>query len=213
MIFHQTVSSFYKTDFATVLLLNTVSCELQKNKQMKRLLLLASLLISINTFAQVNTVPKRINAKLGFSLSNPEDTHNNLPNFRVEVNYKIVPFIEVGVYAGFGFYQDIKRENIGTTTGMTISGYAAANYGLNANFHFLPLIVKEKKVRFDLYVSGKLGGINPERKNFSPLPHKYFSDYGVYAGAAYYFTRHFGVYGEFGYGSYTNLRYGLSFKF
>ncbi|MDX9771656.1 MAG: hypothetical protein RBT19_14940, partial [Tenuifilaceae bacterium] len=92
---------------------------------MKRLLLLASLLISINTFAQVNTVPKRINAKLGFSLSNPEDTHNNLPNFRVEVNYKIVPFIEVGVYAGFGFYQDIKRENIGTTTGMTISGYAA----------------------------------------------------------------------------------------
>lgn len=176
---------------------------------MKRLLLLASLLISINTFAQVNTVPKRINAKLGFALSNQEGTNSNLPNFRVEVNYKMLPFIEVGVYAGFGFYEDIQI--VGSRA--TISGYAATNYGLNANFHFLPLIVKEKKVRFDLYVSGKLGGINPERKNFSPLPHKYFSDYGVYAGAAYYFTRHFGVYGEFGYGSYTNLRYGLSFKF
>lgn len=209
MIFHQTVSSFYKTDFATVLLLNTVSCELQKNNQMKRLLLLASLLISINTFAQVNTVPKRINAKLGFALSNQEGTNSNLPNFRVEVNYKMLPFIEVGVFAGFGFYEDIQI--VGSRA--TISGYAATNYGLNANFHILPLVVKEKKVRFDLYVSGKLGGINPERKNFSPLPHKYFSDYGVYAGAAYYLTRHFGVYGEFGYGSYTNLRYGLSFKF
>ncbi|MDD4673404.1 MAG: outer membrane beta-barrel protein [Bacteroidales bacterium] len=180
---------------------------------MKRLLLLALLLISINTFAQVNTVPKRINAKLGFSLSDPEDTDNNLPNFRVEVNYKVVPFLEVGVYGGFGFYQAIQREIVGSGISATISGYAASNYGLNANFHILPLVVKERKLRFDLYVSGKLGTINPEKTDASPLPDKFLSDYGVYAGAAYYLTRHFGVYGEFGYGSYTTIRYGLSFKF
>ncbi|MDD2196777.1 MAG: hypothetical protein PHE03_02305 [Bacteroidales bacterium] len=180
---------------------------------MKKLLLLVLLLLSINTFAQINTVSKRINTKLGFSLTDSEGTNYVLPNIRVEVNYGIAHFIEVGAYAGFGYYLDIQSETVGSITSSIIHGYDAINYGLNANFHILPLVAKGKKLRFDLYASGKLGGINSNSTTISHQPHKLFSDYGVYAGAAYYFTRHIGFYGEFGYGSYTNIRYGLSLKF
>lgn len=177
---------------------------------MKRLLLLLSLLVSTNTFAQTNSVSGRFSTKLGFAMSNSGVFNRNQSNFRAEVNYGFARVFEVGAYTGHGFYIRINKEPGGSVESF---GYSALNYGVNANFHILPLLIKEKALRFDLYLSGKVGGINPIGEYNFPVPEKFHPDYGIYGGVAYYFGSHFGLYGEFGYGNYTRVRYGLAIKF
>ncbi len=180
---------------------------------MKRLLLAASLLISINALAQTNSTSGRFTTKLGFAISNPEAFRGKQTNFRAEINYGFARVFEVGAYAGHGFYILLQIEQGETGGAVVESGYSALNYGVNANFHILPLLIKEKAPRFDLYLSGKVGGIKSLGEYSFPVPDKFHSDYGIYGGAAYFIGKHFGLYGEFGYGNYTRARYGLVIKF
>ncbi|MFA9392191.1 MAG: hypothetical protein ACERKD_20435 [Prolixibacteraceae bacterium] len=85
--------------------------------------------------------------------------------------------------------------------------------GVNANLHLLPFLVQQKNFRFDVYATGKLGGfyLFTEEGMFPEKGHEW--DYGLYAGAAFYFGRHWGCFGEYGIGKYTNSRFGLSIKF
>ncbi len=180
---------------------------------MRRLLLLLSLLVSINTFAQTNSVLGRFSTKLGFAMSNSGVFYRKLPNIRLEGNYGLARVFEVGAYTGFGFYIHEMKEQGEPGGSVESFGYSALNYGVNANFHILPLLIKEKALRFDLYMSGKVGGVSPIGEYGFPAPDKFNPDYGIYGGVAYYFGSHFGLYGEFGYGNYTRARYGLAIKF
>ncbi|MCE1202748.1 MAG: porin family protein [Bacteroidia bacterium] len=61
-----------------------------------------------------------------------------------------------------------------------------------ANFHFLPLMLNEKPERLDLYVATRVGVTN----FFTDFDKK--ADFFGGLGAAYYFTKNIGAYGEFG---------------
>ncbi len=93
------------------------------------------------------------------------------------------------------------------------------NFGAVGNWHFLPLIIDKEKLRFETYLSGKLGLVKYFQTNANQTvwPRYYF---GI--GAAYYFTRHVGAYFEYGYdlpfidpmklGYYKEMNIGVSVK-
>jgi hypothetical protein len=81
----------------------------------------------------------------------------------------------------------------------------------------LPFFIKENDFRFDLYISGKYGGMY-----FNTDDNYYYhgneSEYGIGGGLSFYFTKHLGLYIEYTYGKYffndnDKLRYGITFKF
>ena len=136
------------------------------------------------------------------------------PVFQCEVNYGVLNFLEVGLYGGNG---RIKTEEIfSIENDFSYSGGGRANalfYGLNANIHLLPFIIKAEKFRFDIYLSGKMGGLYYlTKENIYPAPGHVF-DYGFYAGSAFYLGQHWGIFGEYGFGNHVKYRVGLSFKF
>ncbi len=93
------------------------------------------------------------------------------------------------------------------------------NFGTVGNWHFLPLIIDKENLRFETYLSGKLGLVKYFQTNANQTiwPRYYF---GI--GAAYYFTRHVGIYFEYGYdlpfidpmklGYYKEMNIGVSVK-
>jgi hypothetical protein len=178
---------------------------------MKNILLILLMCFITNlSYSQKNSVNGKFSTKLGFSKNKTEDPRTKLPSFKIEINYGVLHFIEFGCYAGFGWHLHLLEMTNGSTL---TSHHFAKSYGVSTNFHLLPFIVKNNSLRFSLYISGKLGGIDVSNKNISPLPNKYFSDYGAYIGTSYFFTKHIGIYGEIGYGSYTQLRYGFALNF
>lgn len=112
---------------------------------------------------------------------------------KTEVNYRFTNLIEAGAYIGLqeGFFAK------------TISGDDPVMqkdimpvFGLNTNFHLLPLILKKPVMRFDWYVAAKFGG----RHVFGNYTTKGTSwNYFVGTGLAAYFTKHIGAFAEFGY--------------
>jgi hypothetical protein len=134
-------------------------------------------------------------------------------NFRIEANYGIRKFIEAGVYLGYSKINSIgKRDSI-----LTLTERPAIFYGINCNLHLFPLFVKENDFRFDLYLSGKYGGLTfTSPKGFYPGGTE--SEYSLGVGGSFYLTKHLGVYGEYTYGKYffkdnSKFRYGITLKF
>jgi hypothetical protein len=105
-------------------------------------------------------------------------------------------------------------------------------FGLNVNFHILPLFVKKEDCRWDFYVCAKYGGcyatkppmtIPFEQVSFTSYKH----EYGVGLGGSVYFWNLVGLYTECSFGQYSffhtsdfpstinnyfNIRGGLTFK-
>ncbi|MCF8357638.1 MAG: hypothetical protein K9H26_02695 [Prolixibacteraceae bacterium] len=173
-------------------------------------------LISFTTSisAQNYSIKDRWNMNLGYSgysQLGAGDIKEIIPTFQAGVNYGILKFIEIGLYTGYG--------SINTISEKIPDGYFSytrANtvfYGINSNFHLLPFIIKSEKFRFDVYLSGKLGGFYRfSDENMLPARgHNW--DYGVYVCLAFYPGKHWGFFGEYGLGNNTSHRVGLSFKF
>ncbi len=179
------------------------------------------LLLIINCFfmnsanAQQYSIKDRWNIKIGYS-GYPNIGHKTAgtdisPVFLSEVNYGILKFLEIGCYTG---YTSIK-----TISGIINNNYTATSkantifYGVNANVHLFPFLIKSEKFRIDIYLSCKYGGFYRfSDSNMQPERGHTF-DYGVYAGTAFYLGEHWGIFGEYGIGNYTNHRFGLAFKF
>lgn len=167
-------------------------------------LLLLIAIIPVNAYAQKDM---RWNIKASYSsyvsITNGSAKNIKYPGFRAEANYSITSYLEAGIYAGF-LYADF----VGSTLHPT--------YGINVNFHVLPLIVKDSKLRFDPYVTGKFGGMYLR----FPTP-VHDSEYGLGVGLAYYIWKNVGIYAEYSYGKYyhggkpqrNSFRYGVSFRF
>ena len=111
---------------------------------MKKILLFVSLLISTNTFAQINSVSNRVTARLGFASTDSKGENTLLPNLKAEFNYGILHIMEVGAYIGYGFYQHTDEVQEGAIFSSTTTGYSATNYGVNIILHIVPLIVKDE---------------------------------------------------------------------
>lgn len=135
--------------------------------------------------------------------------------FQIEVNYGITKFVEIGVYSG---YTQIKTVTLGGNIddGLFSSshyGIPVLFYGANTNFNLLPFVVKQDNFRIDLYLSCKLGGFyRCSTDGMMPKRGNSF-DYGLYAGAAFYLSKHWGLFCEYGIGNNTDLRTGLCLKF
>jgi hypothetical protein len=185
-------------------------------KTLSILFLAASMLvIGIEVNAQSYSIKDRMNWKVAYSSYPILGIHFSgrtfTPTFQTEVNYGVLNFLEVGAYTG---YCSIKTSPKTSDPGF-ISSIDANTffYGLNANVHLLPFLLKTEKFRIDLYASGKCGGFyRASAENMWP-ERGHTLDYGLYAGTAFYLGEHFGLFGEYGLGNTTNHRFGLSFKF
>ncbi len=192
------------------------------------LLVIASVLLwSMPVKAQKSNIYHRVGLKLGHSTT-PKflkwDNNLEIGNVRFEGNYGINNFIEVGGYLGCYKFWNIDNpianpDFPGTTNEFHRYQSDALFYGVNANFHVMPFLVKRDKVRIDLYLSGKLGAISM----IAPAGSVYSGtalDYGLYAGLAYYITKSWGLYVEYGLNRKVQmseiepcLRYGVTVKF
>ncbi len=215
------------------------------------LLLLAFFVLSVN-YAQNLTVKNRWNIKASYSAYKTYDkdfpfmyigdvdkmelVYKKKSNVRVELNYGVLNCLEVGVYGGFMNYRGYILYDA-TPIDIRWKECYAPTFGVNVNFHILPLFVKNEKCRWELYVTAKYGGcylINwGEGENLVPLPdnqpyadpnlNKYRHEYGIGIGGGVYFWNLFGMYFETSFGQYSYwpdllsdrfcCRYGIEFKF
>lgn len=144
------------------------------------------------------------------------DCHNRkMANFKVEANYGITKFMEVGLFTGFQHYEfydyrnAIFDEETGEITGSTVEESFAPLFGVTVNFHILPFLVKSKNCHWDLYLTAKYGGCYlPYREYEGVVDDDYFygkyrHEYGLGAGAGYYIKNIIGFYAEASVGQYA----------
>jgi hypothetical protein len=77
--------------------------------------------------------------------------------YNLELNYGFLDNVEDGIYGGYSNIHLFERVSPNGTRGYTRNGFF---YGVNSNFHLLPDVIKKDDLRFDLYVTGKLGGVS-----------------------------------------------------
>ncbi len=205
---------------------------MQKSK-VKITLIVACMMFAVNISAQdsLSYIKSRWNIKAGFSQYEEKKSsfgqfrrysHSDFnPDIRLELNYGFMDHLEAGVYIGCG-WESVEEEDASGATGLEVF---SPSFGLNANFHLLPFLVKKRDFRFDLYVTGRFGGAYYKHKpgdtpeGFQPSGLGTSAQLG--AGGAFYVFRHMGLYAEYGYewfgkslrGNQSNLRFGLTFKF
>jgi hypothetical protein len=123
--------------------------------------------------------------------------NRRMANFKIEANYGINKFIEVGIFTGFQHYEWIEDLDADLLEGQNKS--FAPLFGINANFHVLPFFVKSKNCYWDLYLSTKYGGCYLPHKEVD-IPEyqysKYRHEYGIGLGVNYYFKNIIGVFVE-----------------
>lgn len=190
--------------------------KLNTTKKMLGLVILASFFSLNNIHAQSYSILNRRNLnasfasyhQLGYKTGGSE---KGSQVFNIGFNYGLLNCLEIGSRLG---YTSITTRPKTITDGF-ISGEKANTfiYGANANFHLLPFFIPYEKIRFDIYISGQLGGISKLTKP-NQLPAKVNElDYGLYFGSAFYIGRHLGLFGEIGKGNYKNSQIGLTVKF
>ena len=202
------------------------------------LLLLA--IVAVSAQAQDSYIKERWNAKLGYSNSFKMDFSDTWrisnPMLQVEANYGLTDWLYVGVDLGYSPTAFSSSEN-----SKSLEKGNAQTYGIHTELHVLPLLIKDKRLRVDFYLKGKVGGyrlasryifgiddviFDPET-GIGNIESKLFVssgfDYGASVGLAFYVTQHLGIYGEYGLGDTgiygepgfkdrTVLRYGLTWK-
>lgn len=160
---------------------------------------------SISTYKMTDISP---NSLVGFN----RDTRK--VDFKLEGNYGINKFVEIGVYIGAQMYGYTKwreptffypYESDTTIKWMTQGGDGklafAPLFGININFHVLPFIVKAETCPWDLYFTAKYGGnyiIHRENEyTYVHVKSKYRHEYGLGLGAGYYFRNKVGIFAEY----------------
>lgn len=223
---------------------------------MKKIFIFVSLLammclFSFTLYSQEYSIKGRWNVKASYSLYRMGDKWDvsfdegaefdftgHKMNLRLEGNYGLLDWLEVGVYGGFQKYDAphfIYGENM-EPIALTIENAYAPTFGVNANIHILPLFVKNEKSRWELYFTAKYGGCFFSKWGDdgygTPLPennpeaevntNRYRHEYGIGVGGGVYFWNLVGIYAEASFGQYSFfpdsfsdpfvLRGGISFK-
>lgn len=125
-------------------------------------------------------------------------------DFRLEGNYGVLNFLEVGLYVGYARYKDaiwdasdLIPDSNGLISGEVKDGHVLS-YGINANLHIFPFFIKKPDFRFDLYVTAKYGG----RSSLVSKDFRYSHEFGIGLGFAFYFSKYVGIFGEYSIGRY-----------
>jgi hypothetical protein len=184
---------------------------------------------SVYISAQDATKIRKFSFKLGYSkykdteftfysISHKNDMTllNEVSNIRLSANYRLTNFIEVGAFWGYSLYKTMipfDIDSLGRPNGYSSENSNSLMYGINSNIHILPFFIEKDKSRIDVYCSLQYGGIYLFEPEGGINTKKNYSEYGLYGGLAFYPFRHLGIYAEFGYAKYADLRYGLSLQF
>ena len=222
------------------------------------IILILLLIFSLSVTGQTLSVKGRWNIKAGYSLYK---THNfgfyqlpELPgipddvvylrrsNVRIELNYGILKWLEVGGYFGLMSYKVVPMKEVYKGNLDAEITAIVPTFGVNANIQILPFFVKNQKCKWDFYIPIRYGGFYltkwgtedygiwtteldtwDEVKGGIPKNHPYRSEYGAGLGGAVYIKNIVGFYvevlgGQFSYcpeivRSPYNIRVGLTAKF
>ena len=101
------------------------------------------------------SIKNRWNIKASYSIYNqPGFNVSEKSNIRLELNYGFNSCLEAGIYGGtqLFFSHKIVNEIMEPKTGI------APTFGVQMNFHLLPLFVLNPNSRWDLYLTAKYGG-------------------------------------------------------
>lgn len=176
-----------------------------------RILLLTAFFqtLSMLAYSQDKGSQKPISINLGISdLWDFMDYSNVYGVYNLNANYRIIPYVAVGVEAGYGGLKYVDYY-----TNSTSLGGHAIFYSLNGYFYFTPLFSENPNPRLDLYLKGKLGGISfiqtDDRMGDPQDLDKFKFDYGIYAGCKIRIFNSFGAFAEIGYGKATYTQFGL----
>ena len=228
----------------------------RNSKKRNYALLLLLILVVVCSFmgnAQNYSIKNRWNTKIGYSRNQIDDitlpiawpdSWGDIPtinkrasNFRIELNYGVLNWLEVGIYGGFTHYKpnkvivflpDTLIEGMIVDVEWTREDALAPTFGVNVNFHLLPLFVKKEKCRWEWYITAKYGGAYFSKWNNGYYnmtvpshmeenddgswtvyidghanPHRYRHEFGIGMGAGVYFWNTFGLYIEVCGGQYS----------
>jgi hypothetical protein len=143
-----------------------------------------------------SNIKDRWNIKAGYSIVLTRN-HMRYDPFRhkrynFELNYGFLDYVEAGIYGGYSSVKLFEFTSAHQGRYTTTDGYF---YGLNCNFHPLPLLNKKEDRWLDLYLTAKLGGIT-----ISNL--KTLEEHCIGGGATVYLSKHLGIFGEYNYGNF-----------
>jgi hypothetical protein len=181
-------------------------------------LMMFGLFILQTLFCQDSYIKHRLNFKLGYTRNSMLMFHESVGNYRLEANYGSFKYLETGVYIGYSNYRYEYEHDVLNGTSSYISGNHTLFYGVNCNFHPLTFLIKKEAFRFDVYLTGKLGGVYFSKPISYYQPVQHYKEFAVGGGLSYYLGKHLGLYMEYCYGKYifwdkTKFRYGLTLKF
>lgn len=149
------------------------------------------------------TINYRVHHNVGWLSSNPH-------LFSLEANYGFSKYFTGGFlfsYSSFEYTNYIIDENTQTITWWDDSA-KLISYNAKINFHLIPLLIKQKDSKFDLYLTAKGGGYYFKKNKF---------EYNAGLGMAVYPGKHFGFFGEYTYGNLVinnfNWRAGVVVRF
>lgn len=140
---------------------------------------------------------------------------------RLSFNRNLNDFICVGVYSGFGWYEEFLVDRGENYYSYTASEWKfSAQYGINGKLYILPIILKKEISRFDFYMSGDIGLISmftTPHENISPKRGTYF-DYSLLGGASIFLFKKIGLFMELGFRNFKyhqglNTNFGLRYRF
>jgi len=149
----------------------------------------------------------------GYTVRGAGIIEKSFGNFRLETNYRLFKFLDIGGYAGYSRYSARKRTDYWLIT------YEHTPFiGLNINLQLLRLFSNNQEPRFDLYLLGRYGGgYFTSPLHLSQQDRGFLLDYSQGAGVNLYVLKNFGVFAEFSFTGVAlkegNLRYGLSVRF
>lgn len=181
------------------------------------LILIVCLMPFLAGYSQDSYIKNRWNFKFGYAEYNLAYFSNTrtraVTNYRVEANYGILEFLEVGGYLGWSRVSAYLPV-VGPPNYVNLD---SPFFGVNINFHPLTFLIKKTDFRFDLYLLARYGGVyfsSPE--GYYPWRGFQFQ-YHHGAGLAYYLNKHLGIFGEYSFGTLAkangSLRLGLTLKF
>ncbi len=201
-----------------------------------RLLLAFFLILCIveSSFAMQKGKPEKYSVKIntGFVNAEPYKYENKIvqarykPQVGISVNYELIRNLDAGLYMAYSNIGHMLSYDIEVVDNRVVSESAevvpshALYYGVNFNYHLLPLLFKKSNLRIDVYpiaigglISRSWGEMNGTKVRIKP-----FFEYHVGLGVGYRITRLCGLFGEYSLGQLYNegkskATIGLAIKF
>lgn len=112
-------------------------------------------------------------------------------------------------YYNYGLYKPDGTLFSGSTSNST-QPTNTLFYGFSASYQLLPLIIENQRLRFDVYVTGKVGAVSARWliydgfDDYVYIWNKPFIEYGIGLGGGYNFTKHIGFFSEYSVGRFYN---------